>query len=788
MEDPWGSPWAVADSTPPPTIDLPAAPPSVHFPTENKNTTTGVAKPSSSSPRKGSQTPWGDGYNDDEDDAWGGWNDAAAAPGASSPGWGRSPGLQPVAPSLSSRGASPDPWRLSGDDRRRSSSVNKRASQAESDQIGDSAISLGRGPVAPKLDRKLSSGAELESQNIWLTPQPVPEVSRPAPLVVETTEGTTASPTPSPVAVSPGEQSVEGVSPTGPSASKSSLKVHELVDLYDGIAKRSVTPVTPAPFEPPLRKVSSNGASAEDVSAVPDVEDIEDASDGPTTPQEVASSTPSVSSNDEDEKSSERESASERAASPEPSKPEPRQVTIDVSVDLSKLDDLFPSTPEINTEPEFVPDMIIDDSFTSISERKVWYRLSRQGSMRMHNLGDEENYLRMDWKRSAARQDTLKIVRRWMEEDSITGRPTMGRKTAIIGSSVFNWNSPAPEVEIGELLGRKKGHSRQASSGSRVSISSPPVASFDWASPPSSPITPMAPPSLAGRLKHSTTRSDRPQSLVAPRTSTTDSSGSLSQGIVSRERPSSLIVAPPVPTVSLSIDQALSQPELALNSFDGAGGGMPEDEEDDDDDWGDMVSSPNLGSTVETVAPRQPQQSVSNTDDALTPAGPERVAVKPIERKAQVIQDTPAVVPAPVTKVNEVTTKQEQVATDPWSLDQLDTWSSGHNVAQSSATTLPASLSGFGPDAMLNGAAPSTSKEEIQSPTFVWSAEPLQPAQPAQPVDINSGASSTKHSIDLPTKSKTPPVGKQAISSEDVDEEALARILRGIPDLSYMLR
>jgi hypothetical protein len=242
---------------------------------------------------------------------------------------------------------------------------------------------------------------------------------------------------------------------------------------------------------------------------------------------------------------------------------------ISVTVDLSAIDRLFPSVKLAKPSPEPVPDVIIDDTFASTSERKAWYRLSRRGPMRMHDLGDEENFVRMDWKSSNVRHDTLVIVRRWMEEDSIAGRVVLGRRGGDEpGSKLFNWDSSAPQVEIGDLLGKKtrksKEHSRQGSRTSIGSPISPTAATFAWSSPPASPVASVQSPVA-------------PSTVVKPTQPPVD-------------RPKSIFIPPP-PAIGrpVSIDQALKRPVAPPITPLGA----PQDSTDEEeDDWGEMVASP----------------------------------------------------------------------------------------------------------------------------------------------------------------------------------------------------
>uniref|UniRef100_A0A0D2XV47 Uncharacterized protein n=1 Tax=Fusarium oxysporum (strain Fo5176) TaxID=660025 RepID=A0A0D2XV47_FUSOF len=205
---------------------------------------------------------------------------------------------------------------------------------------------------------------------------------------------------------------------------------------------------------------------------------------------EVSKEQPTVTTTD---------TASHEETSKEPAPAPPKPPSEPFAIDMTKLDDIFPSIETSFPSPEPIPDVIIDDSFTSISERKAWYLMSRPGSMRKHNLGDDENYVRVGWGNSQVREQAIRIVRRWMEEDSITGRVVLGRRGGAAGAKIFNWDSSAPstEISISELLARKN-HSRQASAASKGTVASPTAAAFGWGSNPI-PSPTVAAPSSAPR-------------------------------------------------------------------------------------------------------------------------------------------------------------------------------------------------------------------------------------------------------------------------------------------------
>ncbi|KAJ2971863.1 hypothetical protein NUW58_g9303 [Xylaria curta] len=134
---------------------------------------------------------------------------------------------------------------------------------------------------------------------------------------------------------------------------------------------------------------------------------------------------------------------------------------ISFDTNIASVDKLFPtltgSLASSSTEDWEATDYNFSDNFTEISERKSWYRISRYGSMRKHNSGDDENYHRVTWPTSQLHSDTIKIVRRWMEEDSYAGKATLGgtKRTGF-----FNWDSDAAPVQLDEVFRRKKSVSK----------------------------------------------------------------------------------------------------------------------------------------------------------------------------------------------------------------------------------------------------------------------------------------------------------------------------------------
>lgn len=125
---------------------------------------------------------------------------------------------------------------------------------------------------------------------------------------------------------------------------------------------------------------------------------------------------------------------------------------IPFTVDLAGLNDMFPDVATSASAPEQFPATLVTDSFSNIAERKTWYRISRMGSMRRHNTGNHDGYVSVSWHDAQTRKDALKVVRRWLETGSPGGHSVPGLRTGHAGASMFNWDSDAAPVKIGELL------------------------------------------------------------------------------------------------------------------------------------------------------------------------------------------------------------------------------------------------------------------------------------------------------------------------------------------------
>ncbi|KAH7033573.1 uncharacterized protein B0I36DRAFT_362223 [Microdochium trichocladiopsis] len=231
-------------------------------------------------------------------------------------------------------------------------------------------------------------------------------------------------------------------------------------------------------------------------------------------------------------------------------------------------------------------DGIIKDSFGEITERKTWYRISRFGSMRKHDLGDDDSYTRVAWPVTRLHDDTITIVRRWMEEDSFVGKSMLGGSKR---TSVFNWDSPAAPVDLSTIYARKSSIEATPSSNSSA-------ARHTAQSSESSQVSAWA----GKRHSRGPSQTDVPLSVAQQPTPAFGWSSTKPKATVSFAPPPP---APsPMPSVAIKTASQASRPAksvvgvepLVLVKPSPPGAKTAGDDEDDDDDWGDMVASPGI--------------------------------------------------------------------------------------------------------------------------------------------------------------------------------------------------
>ncbi|KAK4238259.1 hypothetical protein C8A03DRAFT_15242 [Achaetomium macrosporum] len=389
---------------------------------------------------------------------------------------------------------------------------------------------------------------------------------------------------------------------------KTSGKVQELVVKFDGLARALSEERIPVPERRSRSPLSGRG---DDSDAGADFGDFEDADENESSlrPNKITAETvgdaPDV--------------INASAALQFPATDTPARVAspiakfgpLDFRVDLDLAAKLFPPLPRLSTHDvradHELSDHIISDSFTEISERKTWYRISRLGSSRRHNSGDDESYRRVAWPTSTVHCDTIKIVRRWMEEDSIAGRVALGGGVSKTQRNMFGWDSSAEPVALDAVFGRRKSHSRASS-----------LQSFQTSGPPR-PAVP------SGTKKPLQGPTHRPSGSVGPAVASFGWSGG-SPASTKPARPTSMPpntfavplkppasrpqvfqLSGPTPFPKQPVDTAIPGPPLAPASGSNEAAAA---EDADDDEWGEMVSSP--------VVP----QPVANGSEILRPATP----------------------------------------------------------------------------------------------------------------------------------------------------------------------
>lgn len=354
---------------------------------------------------------------------------------------------------------------------------------------------------------------------------------------------------------------------------------------------------------------------------------------------------------------------------------------VQFTADLKAVDELFEKLGLKDStfgDPEDadVSDRIVNDTFSSISERRVWYRVSRQGTKRLHDAGGDDYYRRVTWPTSEVRNDTFKIVRRWMEEDAFAGgRPSLrgysGGANKAKGAA-FGWDSSVPDepVNLDEVFKKKR---QSAPPASKVEPApAPALASFGWSSKPSTP---------SNGFSWSTSMMDaaKPLSNGAPR-----------------------------PVSMFATSKPLDPPAPA---------------KEDDDDWGEMITSP--GANGNGMDP-----AFSMSFDARDKANAD---VKPPVKSAP-----------KTASASDVSQPSDSTASDQWD------------------------LSFFG----ASGPAPANTAGGLQ----------------AVPTDIKDSTPRSHSPLPADSKPRKMVAFEGMEDTNDAYEDEVRRVVRNLPDLSYMLR
>ncbi len=841
MEDPWSTPWAV--ETPSASPGLAPTKPKAAAPLPG----TGTITPTEGGLGIGGgfdHSPWGaatvNGFDmthtpkdENDDQSWGGWDDGKHNAWAGNPNDDAGTAtLKEPAGEFSAPWGSPD----TEQDHRIGGAADSAVSFG--DQAKQEAKPVPAG--AAKDDTKQNATMLLEDeQDAWTAPRG--DVAAPSEAIADDAKSPTPDKGPehleepkmiADVAKSvPRNDSTEELKPGSQAQQQKASKVQELVDMYDGIAKKTVCP----PPDIVSRESRSSGSAAasqeelttqdslieehpsldteKDSKVVQEDEDVSASTktEAPGTKDlAVAEDIPAFSADAIDEETisalveAKQDTKSNAEATTRSAYDEQqllKNTTSDTShppypIDLSNLEALFPGSTPSTTNPEPVPDVIIDNSYTTTSERRTWYRISRFGSTRKHDSGEEDNYKRITWATSEVRTKTLHIVRRWMEQDSITGRVVLGsRKAGPLGASMFNWDSSEPQIEISELLRQRVQKGGASSGGGHARNRSLPQADLPpqtptmeefgggWGANASMPSTPSAvvqSPRFAAQIKERAGSALRPppdSPAEMPRSPWDDDDKGTEQ---ERKSLADLMPPPPLPATAdatvaeSSIEPAIAEPEPAKAA-----------EEEDEDDWGEMVSSPVVNSSAAfaplsapaEVKPKLVQESFEadfSGVDFFEPPAPKLVRANP---------------PAPILTSGMKAAAPSPIWTPTMNSPALEPVRvSVENVRTQSAVGTPTMVSTPVPE------PPRTSiNNNRMSMERVWTPVVSTPTTNNR-LSVESAWTPV---ADSPISSAAPsaeeaklPLGER-VSFEDTctvgEKAAIEEALRSLPDLSYML-
>ena len=668
-----------------------------------------------------------------------------------------------------------------------------------------------------------------------------------------------------------------------------SSNVHDLVVHFDRLAKSEVTEPETAQdtsIAKDLSEVSDHGNSPETENHDVQIEDEDEEGDdddfgdfeegNSDVDEEEAPSTPKhTASRGLDGGVMKTPTSTETT----PQKPDPIKTfgRVEYKIDESRLGQIYSTAKEEDqVEKVFIPDVVPHDSFSSVEQRKTWYRISRYGTMRQHDAGDEDSYIRTSWKQSQVRAKTLNIVGRWMEEDRISGRVVLGG--ASKASSLFGWNDPnAAPVPLASAFSTKpvkkepqvkaldevdpevprewpKGFVRSPSSSKthspsksrrRSSVKSPvevkreplpPIASFGWSSDTLPGLK------TQGPVPWAKTQSTPP--VPEPSTSTTkppDMPDIVVPANITVQRPAPRVNGVSILTPTTQTPIAAVHPAKIVVPMPVAVGSVP----DEDDDWGEMISTP--AATVAPVFPtitkiNKQAQPTSSVNQSLSKAFGNAPTSNETKKAPTVISDDldPWASPnigttasfSPTTSSFDTfgtSSKVVQQTSKPYNgdtLDDLDPWETPKGLISTPTTTdpsmfdvltkVPHTTDSTIDKQALPSAAPLTNAtdpwasadfsffDSAPAPAPTITAKPMvvpkARANPKKSVNFKTSTLSTKHvpsplsqytttgslPIAKPHPSPARPGGRSKAEIEQ--DRIVAEIIKGLPDLSYMLR
>lgn len=534
---------------------------------------------------------------------------------------------------------------------------------------------------------------------------------------------------------------------------KASGQVQELGGVYNDLAR--VVSKSPPPSRPGTSRTASRGKLTEQnkdedssSNGFGKIEHALEKNGGVIRPLGEVSSfsgflaTPKAEFEDDFTRETEPEEKEGHASISETISQDAARKTWDVSFDtnLALVDELFPDLPASflggTTGDKEVSDHVVSDSFETISERKAWYRISRFGSMRKHNSGDDENYHKVSWPTCQLHSDTIHIVRRWMEEDSYAGKPTLGgtKRTGF-----FDWDSDAAPVELGEVFRRKK----------------PETQHLRTTSIPASSVVKSA---AAGDRPYRNSIGIAPPPELQPINSPVSGFARTSEDKGTHPKPPFGHSISPLPSPAPTpADASIHRPApIQVSSVD-----------EDDDEWGEMVSSP---SAAEHTVPNVRVLSLANIP--AEPNGPTRQQSLPISGAKKTAD--------PKLRWSQ---DMQPKRSSPWSFsDILALDKPGHVV--SSMTPGPSDTGhGFAiPEARVpvpSGSSLTTLDQESVGGSKILH-EGLVTNQTAIGKDTAESVPQRRPSV--------PSIPVVSIDDKGQDDIIVQNILQNLPDLSYMLR
>jgi hypothetical protein len=584
---------------------------------------------------------------------------------------------------------------------------------------------------------------------------------------------------------------------------KVSSKVQELVEHFDTLAQKEETPSIisghTSAAEGRVEVTEQPEDDADDMDDFGDFEDGQSEIDEPTEESEPAApATP-------ESKALPKDSEPVLSHSPENRTPKKEYGPVDFPFDASLLSKLYQQgDDEPSTESIFISDRAPHDSFTSTEQRKTWYRLSRYGPMRKHNMGDDENYTRVNWTQSEIRVETLKIVARWIEEDRMSGRVMLGGGSKA--GSMFGWNDQkaaptsisaafaskamtkkvetvpvAPAVEVprewpqGLVRDRSTSKSRSPSKARRrssvKSIKSPeevkgdrqsPVANFGWNSGPEgfpkSHSRNTSTKGSFGSISNAIPLTNSP-SPTQKRTSSSRSSSTTSkptEPIQKKPISATNILLPPLN--SKTILSPIAPTPAAAEFFDG------------EDDWGEMISSPVVSTPPVLPQPNSLRHKKSQSLIGNFPSA--KTSMTPIAPRQSMDSAQPHRSMASFDDILMPEKNSPQSAKSPETFNTFSTPSSafGSPVGQSS-TAQPIAA---GPSDPWDLSFFDTPPAPVPAPASKPS--PLPKSTPLKTVSF----ANTRASPASPATRKL---------KEEIEQDRIVQsVIKGLPDLSYMLR